>query len=696
MEKLVLIDGHSILNRAFYGLPDLTNAKGQHTNAVYGFLNILLRILEEEKPAYLTVAFDVSAPTFRHEIYGAYKGTRKPMPAELKEQVPLLKEVLKAMGVLTVEKPGLEADDILGTLARRGEEKGMIVSLVSGDRDLLQIAGETTCIRIPKTKRGGSEIEDYFAKDVKEKYQVTPTQFIDVKALMGDASDNIPGVTGIGEKTATALIATYGSIENAYAHLEEIKPPKAKAALTAEYDRAVLSKTLATICTTCELEYDWEKARLGDLFTREAYELFVELEFSQLLKRFTPDKKTEEFTGKIHKITDLVKAEEIFARAKEEKQIGFAFLGQESDGNKKKELLGLSLAWSKEESFVFLVQGFLTEAYLSGKFGELAKEDITLLTTELKEQLTWMELKNPLTRPEPVESQGEKRTGNILDLSVAAYLIQPLRGTYDYRELDKTYGEGQAPDRETLTEKKSLGQVLAEKEEAFFRLAHEMATVSWGTWPVLKEKIEEYRLEYLFYEVEMPLIQTLFEMEQEGILVKREALKEYGSHLAQGMERLTGEIFAEAGVTFNLNSPKQLGEVLFEKLQLPYGKKTKTGYSTAADVLEKLAAEYPIVAKILEYRQLSKLKSTYADGLEHFIEEDGRIHTRFHQTITATGRLSSTEPNLQNIPIRMPLGKEIRKVFVPKEGFVFVDADYSQIELRILAHMSEDETLREA
>ena len=678
-KKLVLIDGHSILNRAFYGIPDLTNAEGLHTNAVYGFLNILFKILDEEKPDYLTVAFDVHAPTFRHKMYDAYKGTRKPMAEELRQQVPLMKEMLKAMSVKIIEKEGYEADDIIGTIAKRSEKEGLVVSVVSGDRDLLQLATEHIKIRIPKTKRTGTEIEDYNAADVKERYQVTPLQFIDVKALMGDTADNIPGVPGIGEKTATNLIVAYGSIEEAYAHVDEIKPNRAKENLKEHYDMAQMSKTLATIEINADIDYSLEDAALGDLFTEEAYLLCKRLEFKNLLAKFdvsAPKNETEQY---FRKISDLAGAEEFLAGAKKEKELGF-FLVEE-----KGRLLGISFSSGEKDTVFLAVEGFLTEEYLLDTLRGLLEAGACGVTFSLKPQLHLLFAKE--------EKTSEALAREFFDAEIAAYLLNPLKNEYSYEDLAKDYLGLMIPSRADLLGKLSLSDAAETQPEAFLKYVCFVSYVAYAAKPVLERELSGTGMKELFTGIEMPLLFTLADMEREGIRADKAALQEYGEKLSVRIAELEKSIYEGAGEKFNINSPKQLGVILFEKLQMPYAKKTKTGYSTAADVLDKLAPEYPLVADILEYRQLAKLKSTYADGLADYITEDGRIHSTFNQTVTATGRISSTEPNLQNIPIRMELGRLIRKVFLPREGAVFVDADYSQIELRVLAHMSGDEML---
>ena len=689
--KLVLVDGHSILNRAFFGIPDLTNSEGLHTNAVYGFLNILFKILDEEQPDYLTVAFDVHAPTFRHKMYDAYKGTRKPMADELRQQVPLMKEMLTAMGVTIVEKEGYEADDLLGTIAKQSEEQGLEVSIVSGDRDLLQLASDHIKIRIPKTKRTGTEIEDYLAKDVVEKYQVTPLQFIDVKALMGDSADNIPGVPGIGEKTATALITAYGSIENAHDHLEEIKPNRAKQNLSEHYDMAQMSKELATIEIHAPIEYSLEDAKLGNLFTEEAYLMCKRLEFKNMLSRFDIDAPKNLAEEHFTFVTDKKQISDIFKKAKKAGHIGCCLLPGEGiiteqlslfEQPKEQQVIeGMSIAFSEEDIYYLSAGTEVSAEELLDEIRELSGGQTKVSVMDLKETLK--------TLPLP----GNDR---YFDASVAAYLLNPLKNDYPYEDLAKDYAGLMIPSRTDLLGKESPVKAKQAKPEAFLKYICYMAYIPWKTRDRLLEELNNTGMQTLYDTIELPLVYTLSDMEKEGVHVDAEELKRYGEELAAQIAVLEKEIYEGAGETFNINSPKQLGHILFEKLEMPYGKKTKTGYSTAADVLEKLAVEYPLVSKILEYRQLAKLKSTYADGLANFIEEDGRIHTNFQQTVTATGRLSSTDPNLQNIPIRMELGRMIRKVFLPKDGYVFVDADYSQIELRILAHMSGDEMLIQA
>ncbi len=670
-EKIVLIDGHSILNRAFFGVPPLTNSEGLHTNAVYGFLNIMFKILDEEKPDYLTVAFDRSEPTFRHQMFDAYKGTRKPMAQELREQVPVMKEVLQAMGITIVEKPGYEADDLLGTIAGMAEAQGMDVSIISGDRDLLQLATDKVKIRIPKTKRTGTEIEDYYAADVVERYQVTPKEFIDVKALMGDSSDNIPGVPGIGEKTATNLIVAYKSIENAYAHLEEITPKRAKTNLEEHYDMAQMSKTLATIEVHAPIEFDMEAAKLTDLYTPEAYVYMKRLEFKNMLTRFSDDMSQNDLEKYFHVYHELDKIQNFFDgfSAKEAAVSFFEDAGT---------VYGLAVAESNQNVAYLTCGGFVTEGYLEEQAQKLCDGLDTLVTPDLKGLLKHVRV---------------TETKNCIDTTIAAYLLNPLKNEYTYDDLAKDILGQMVPSQVDLLGKLKIKKAADEKPEALELLACYQEYTCIAAKDQLLEQLEEHGMKKLYDEIEMPLVFVLADMEKEGVRAEKAELESYGAQLTGRIAELETSIYEKAGETFNINSPKQLGVILFEKLQMPNGKKTKTGYSTAADVLERLAPDYPIVSEILEYRQLTKLKSTYADGLALCIAPDGRIHSTFNQTITATGRISSTEPNLQNIPIRMELGRLIRKVFVPKDGYVFIDADYSQIELRVLAHMSGDQNL---
>ena len=590
------------------------------------------------------------------------------MADELRQQVPVIKEVLHAMGVKTIECAGLEADDLIGTLSNRCENEGMEVTVISGDRDLLQLATEHVKIRIPKTKQGKTEIEDYYAKDVEERYQVTPKEFIDLKALMGDTADNIPGVPSIGEKTATKIITQYHSIEEAHEHVDELKPPRASKALSEHWDLAVLSKKLATINVKADFPYELFEAKLGNLYTEEAYIFFQKLEFKNLLSRFDVSAPANKVEDGFKIIASKSEAEKVFVQAEEASTIG-AVIFKDLENvlplfADQAGLGGIGLCFSKEESYCIKVEKDITGEWLLKKLADVAEKAETYAMFHLKESMEQVTIRNQ---------------ANCFDISVAAYLLNPLKNNYTWEDVAREH----------------LGLMIDEKIDQNMKACYE-SYVNYASVEVLRQKLRDTKMDTLFRDIEMPLVFTLFDMEQNGIRVEADALKQYGDQLAGKIAELEKEIYEEAGETFNINSPKQLGVVLFENMKLPGGRKTKTGYSTAADVLEKLAPEHPVVAKILEYRQYTKLKSTYADGLANYIQDDGRIHGKFNQTITATGRISSTEPNLQNIPVRMELGRLIRKVFIPEEGYRFVDADYSQSELRVLAHCSGDEHLIQA
>lgn len=697
-KKLVLIDGHSILNRAFFGLPDLTNSQGVHTNAVYGFLNIMFKILEEEKPDYLTVAFDVHAPTFRHKMFEEYKGTRKPMADELRQQVPLIKEMLKAMGITIVEKEGYEADDILGTLSVKAEKEGMDVAVISGDRDLLQLATEHVMIRIPKTKKTGTEIENYLADDVVEKYGVTPKEFIDVKALQGDTADNIPGVPGIGEKTAGALIAKYHSIEAVHEDAPNVKPPRASKNIVEFWDQAVMSKELATIITDAPVDYEFKDAQIDgidSLYTEEAFMMCKRLEFKNLLPRFDVQAPKNNVEENFKVISDKKSLDGIIKRASK-KDVAFSIIpgkpgGEDTDGqlslfeqNDTNDYIALVLVFSEEDIYFIKTGKEITSDYLNKQLEALDAN--TWISPDLKKNLHLMKAGG--------FTPDERK--KYFDMTVAAYLLNPLLGDYPYDGVAKDYLSIVLSSKKDYLGKLTCEQMIKEDEKKVVDYACYEAYIAWKSKEVLESNLKEKGMYELYENIEMPLVFVLYDMEKEGIRADGDKLKEYSRELAVSINKIEKRIYEEAGEEFNINSPKQLGVVLFEKLQLPNEKKTKTGYSTSAEVLDKLAPDHPIVADVLEYRQLSKLKSTYADGLINFIEQDGKIHTTFNQTITATGRLSSTDPNLQNIPIRIELGKLIRKVFLPEQGHLFVDSDYSQIELRVLAHLSDDEKLIEA
>ena len=728
--KIVLIDGHSILNRAFYGVPDLTNSEGLHTNAVYGFLNIMLKILDEEKPDYLTVAFDVKHPTFRHEMYADYKGTRKGMPDELKEQVPLIQEMLRAMGVRLVMKEGYEADDILGTIARTAEKEGLEVSLVSGDRDLLQLATDRIMIRIPKTKRGGTEIENYHTQDVIDKYGITPPQIVDLKGLMGDASDNIPGVAGVGEKTAVKILTAYPTVEDAYAHLDEVAPKRTHDLLEKGRDQAMLSKALATIKTDCELDYSLEEAGLPELFNEKSFAMVKRLEFKSLLKRF--DKKQQEQATKhlqVQTITSEAQGSDFLKKLYQAKPevVGIGFLADHwaSAGAQKKKAkksggqlalvfddgdAAITEEGSESEGKEYAFYG-MSVSYQEGEqvhtgcmmAGELLKTEwIVNSLRELVRKIThiavigWKDMLHhttplsgdsgsvPQQEGFPAESVEEQETlfGKLADLEIAAYLLNPLKDTYQADDIARDYLDMTIASYAELFDRKTVSQILEDdaiSEESVLQYLGQLSFVPCLAFEELRQELNDQKMWQLYQEIEIPTAYYLYQMERRGVCADGTVLSEMSAQLQTTVETLEQEIYDLAGEKFNINSPKQLGVILFEKMKLPFAKKTKTGYSTSADILDKLRTEDPIIPKILEYRQVTKLKSTYADGLPVYIEEDGRIHGKFNQTITATGRISSTDPNLQNIPIRMELGRQLRKVFTPREGWVFLDADYSQI-----------------
>ena len=671
MNKLLLIDGNSIMNRAFYGIPDMTTNDGRHTNAIYGFLNIILKVIEEEQATHICVAFDLKKKTFRHEMYEAYKGTRKGMPEELHEQMPRIKEILQAMHIRIVEQEGFEADDLIGTLSKKGEREGFAVTILSGDRDLLQLATDTVLVRIPKTKHGKTEVEDYYAKNVVETYGVTPLIFIDMKGLMGDTSDNIPGVPGIGEKTAAKLLAEYGDLDGVYAAVDSMKASRMKQNLIENKDLAYLSKTLATIKLDCPIPFEFSEATYNDPFNAEAYTLFEDLELKSFYKRFSVEKK-EELTFETVLIDEIDGYNALLAKLQKAKEVSFAWITQ--DG----EALGVAVCMDLEHVYLIRFMMFIMEAMVA--------DNLLALSRDYQVQLACMHVKKLLSFLNFHEEDA------VFDAGLAAYLLQPNQSEYEYDTLAKVYLDVTLPSDKEMLGKEKLGYFSFEDEKVQKWMAYQ-AIVPYKIKSVLREKLKETGMESLYDEMELPCLYALYEMEKNGIRVDGEALHQYGKKLRTRIEELTAEIHAMAGEEFNINSPKKLGEILFEKLGLKNGKKTKTGYSTSAEVLEKLKNAHPIIPKILEYRQLTKLNSTYAEGLAGYIRADGRIHGKFHQTVTVTGRISSADPNLQNIPTRMPLGREIRKVFIPEEGSVFVDADYSQIELRVLAHMSGDAAL---
>lgn len=666
-KKILLFDGLSIANRAFYGIPLLTNKEGRYTNAVYGFLNIMISMIEKEKPDLVGVAFDVSAPTFRHIQNVEYKGTRKGMPQELREQIPLLKEVLGLMDVHILQKEGFEADDILGTLAKAGERDGYNMVVVSGDRDLLQITSEDIELKIPKTKQQGTEIESYFAKNVVEKYEVSPLEFIDVKGLMGDASDNIKGVPGIGEKTAIKLIKQYHSIENLYEHIDEITQKKLKENLITYKDQALESKMLATIVCDVPLEYTWDEFYLDLTLSEEAEEVFKQLDFKKLIARLPRISATKEV-----ETIEVSKQESLETMGSSEcMAITYAY----EDG-----CLELGIAEGKGVNFLSL---------------DLSKDQAEVKTFFEKETGLKVIHDSKKLRHILAEMHIEIK-GQVFDTFIAAYLIDPTSETYEISELaDNFLGMQNVPSYEELVGKgKSQKRWLGLDENTRVDFLTRRAHILYEAYDVLQKELDKNDMQILFNDIEMPLVKVLFDMEREGIKVDLEKLQAYGKELDALIEREAERVYELAGESFNINSPKQLGVILFEKMDIPPVKKTKTGYSTAAEVLEKLRDGYPIVEHILAYRQYTKLKSTYVEGLIAVMTSEHKIHSSFNQTITATGRISSTEPNLQNIPVKLEMGRRIRELFIPSsDEYIFLDADYSQIELRVLAALAGDENL---
>ena len=646
--KLMILDGNSIINRAFYGVRPLNAPDGTPTNAVYGFLTILQKLFDNNTPDALCVAFDLPAPTFRHDMYDDYKAQRKPMPDDLAVQMPIMKQVLDAMGIERLELSGWEADDLLGTVARIDSKKGWQTVIVTGDKDSFQLISEDTSVLHVKTRMGQTETILYDVARFEVEYGFAPPLMVDFKALMGDPSDNIPGVAGVGEKTALDLIRRFGSVEEIYKNLDELDiKDGVRKKLAAGTEQAKLSYTLATIGCDAPIEFDPEAAKWTGKFGDELYPLLYKLGFNKFIDKWglVPGESAD-----IPAKTDALplqfgaSAQEILAAVE-----GAKYISVLSSGN----LDELSLCDGKA---VYDIKW----AELGEGYNEVLKTifaaGVTKVSHDLKDLMGLL-----MAEKLPVD-------GFIFDTALAAYVIDPTESSYNLARLSMRY----------------FGTELHEAEAA------------WRLEPILREKLVELEAEKLYFDIELPLCEVLADMERVGFLVDRKALYEYGEGLNAGISALQAQIWEHAGHEFNINSPKQLGQVLFDELMLPAGKKTKTGWSTNADVLEGLIGKHPIISDILEYRTLTKLKSTYADGLLKVISSDGRIHTNFKMTVTATGRLSSTEPNLQNIPIRKELGSEIRKMFVAPKGSVLVDADYSQIELRILAHISGDETMRQA
>ena len=697
MEKLVVIDGNSILNRAFYGIMGskmLQTADGTYTNAVYGFLNIMFKVMDDINPDYLVVAFDVKSPTKRHELYKEYKGTRKGMPDELASQMPIIKNVLRAMNIKVIEKAGYEADDVLGTLAKFGEKNGLDVTILTGDRDSFQLATNKVTIRIPRTKQGKTEIDDFNREKVLETYGVEPKSLIEVKGLMGDASDNIPGVAGIGEKTAINLIKTYGSIEEIYKKIDEGEPSikgKVKENLVACRDLAFLSRTLGTIDTDAPIDKDLSEFKVEEWNKQEVLTLFKELRFKRFIERFdlenlsnsSEDKANQKDLFEILKIEEENEINEILNKIKQNKIIYYYFENKNDDTCYPiaKKIVSIKITI---ENKIYSID---FEKFIS-KFKEIF-EDEEILKCGYEQKLDYILLKQLNIEPKNMMFD-IKIAGHLLNSNSNQYSLKELSTQYLEIDIDEFLNTGKEQEEQTSLFDEPKEEVKSNENEIYSYIISKLHLK-------LIDELEKINNLKLFNEIEMPLIEVLAEMQYVGVYADVKEIIKFGETLKANMEELKIDIFKLAGEEFNVNSTKQLGEILFDKLKLPVYKKTKSGYSTDVDVLEKLKSEHPIIEKILSYRQIAKLNSTYVEGLvTHINEYTGRIHTYFHQTVTATGRLSSTEPNLQNIPTRTELGKKVRKVFKAEKGKIFLDADYSQIELRILADISQDEIMCKA
>ena len=679
--KLMVIDGNSIINRAYYGIRPLSTRDGLYTHAIFGFLTTLLRLEGEETPDALCVTFDVHAPTFRHTADEAYKATRKPMPEELRMQVPVLKEVLDALNIPRYEMEGWEADDLIGTISRKCEAAGWECVVVTGDKDSLQLITDRTKVKLVSTRMGQTTTKDMTPETFREQYGFDPIHMIDLKALMGDSSDNIPGVPGVGEKTAMDLIQKYESIDALYGKLPDIEAkPAAIRKLTEGEESARHSYWLATIVTDAPLDFKPENNLVKEP-GGAAYPLFLRLEFTKLIEKFglkpeetAAEPKKADLTVTVEQVTDQTKADELLALWRGADHVSLLALP---------DLTGIVVVCKTEENTAVTAELFFEK--FSGDWNGLLRSlfagDIKKVSHNVKD-LTRTLLENGL----PAD-------GFVFDTALAAYLLDATAGSYDLQRLFVSYFNEELP--KPLYLEKEAFSLLGDAAQAEASFDSYAAAVD-ALYDLLASKLKELDMWELFETAELPLCRVLAEMELAGCRVDARALAEFGEMLSRRAAELEQNIYDMAGESFNINSPKQLGEILFGKLGLPHGKKTKTGWSTNADVLEKLRYEAPIVGAVLEYRQLTKLKSTYADGLLKALDPDGRVRTSFQMTVTATGRLSSTEPNLQNIPTRTDLGSEIRRMFVPADGCVLVDADYSQIELRILAHMAGDEGMREA
>ena len=665
--KLMILDGNSIVNRAFYGVRPLSTREGICTNAIYGFLNILEKLRAEETPDALCVAFDLKAPTFRHLRYEGYKATRHPMPDELCMQMPYLKDVLRAMRIPIYECEGWEADDVIGTVGKDCAENGWDCVIVTGDRDSLQLVCDRVHVKLVISKMGQTLTTLYDEDKFREEYGFEPKKLIDLKSLMGDSSDNIPGVAGVGPKTATELLVRYGSLDNIYANLADIKESVRKKLETSR-EMAYLSYELATIQCNAPIKFTPEQNLVQEPDAPALRALFTKLEFVRLIDRYNL-RQTREEQPKTVEGTCVSETAASYARAKELFQ---AFAAEP-----------FVCVLASKELDCFAVEGcgqmsLFSRDLLGGEYSAVLKEffggRIKKATHDCKS----------LSRA--LLERGMESRNFVFDTAVAAYLLDATAGGYELEKLTVQYLNFELP-----KPPEGASEQAAALSELFSRTAAVRALQE-----PLAEKLRQEDMEKLYREIDLPLCRVLAEMEHDGVLVDQLALISFGNMLASRIESCQQAVFGYAGCEFNINSTKQLGDILFDQLKLPSGKKTKNGYSTNADVLEKLRGRHPIIEAILDYRTLTKLKSTYSDGLVKQIADDGRIHTTYQNTVTATGRLSSTEPNLQNIPVRTELGSEIRKMFVPREGCVFVDADYSQIELRVLAHIADDKRMQEA
>ncbi len=679
MNKLLLIDGNSIINRAFYGIMGskmLMTEDGTYTNAVYGFLSILFKELDDIKPEYLVVAFDLKAPTHRHKIYDKYKANRHGMPEELAMQMPILKETLKAMNVYIIEKEGYEADDILGTLAKWGQKEELEVTVLTGDRDSFQLIDKNIKVRIPRTKMGKTETEDYTVEKIEEEYGLEPLDLIEVKGLMGDTSDNIPGVPGVGEKTALNLIKQYKSIDEVYNHIDEQKG-KLKEKLSENKDLAYLSRTLGTIDINAPIEKDLNVFQIEEWNKPEVLEIFKRLKFNRFIDRFALQDNVGGTSLGEPQINTEIEHEKIVDKTK------LAELKQEIQENK------VMYYYLTEEKFI-IYSPKTNKCFSIENIQDFKDifEDKNILKCSYKQKEEFIILWN----------KGIEAKNLMFDIAIAGYILNSNINKYTIEYLANEYINFDIAEYLSNTEKTEAEQITLfdNAEEPKEDKTYIYAYTIYKLYNVLTQKMEEAGSIDLFNKIEMPLTEVLASMQYEGIYIDKQELLDFGKELQEKIDILTQEIYELTGEEFNINSTKQLGEILFEKLKLTVKKKTKTGYSTDVDVLEKIKYEHPVIEKILEYRQLQKLNSTYVEGLIPYIDETGRIHSKFHQTVTTTGRISSTDPNLQNIPTRMELGRKLRKVFKPEQGYIFVDADYSQIELRVLAHISEDKNMIEA